>query len=65
MGRSCNMHEGKVHTGFLWGKLMERDHFKDPGLYEKIILRRIFRKGVAGEWTGLMWLRIGTVDGLL
>ena len=49
----------------LWGKLMERVHLEDPGLDGKIILRWIFRKGVAGEWTGLTWLRIGTDGGLL
>jgi hypothetical protein len=59
------MYEGEVHTGVLWGKLIERDHLEDPGLDGKIILGRIFRKGIAGEWTGLMWLRIGTGGGLL
>jgi hypothetical protein len=28
-----------------------------------IILRRIFKKWDVGAWTGLMWLRIGTVGG--
>jgi hypothetical protein len=39
---------------------MERDHWEDPDVDGRIILRRIFRKweGVVG--TGWNWLRIGT-----
>jgi len=29
----------------------------------EIILRWIFRKWAVGEWTGLIWLRIGTGAG--
>jgi hypothetical protein len=36
-----------------WGGLRERDHWGDPGVDGRIILRWIFRK-----WTGLIWLRI-------
>jgi len=36
-----------VHTGFWWGNLAERDHFEEPGLDVRIILRWIFRK-----WNG-------------
>jgi hypothetical protein len=32
-----------VYTGFWWGNLKERDHFEDPGVNERIILRWIFR----------------------
>jgi len=39
---------GEVHTGFGWGKLRERDNLEDPGLDERIILRRIF-----GKWDGV------------
>jgi hypothetical protein len=45
--------------------LRERDHWGDPDVDERIILRGIFRKweGVVGtRWSGL---RIGTVDGHL
>jgi hypothetical protein len=35
-------------TGFWWGNMRERDHWKDPGVDGKIILRWIFRK-----WYGL------------
>jgi len=54
---------GEVCTGFWWGNLKERDHWGDPDVDERIILRWIFRKW---EWvvgTGLSWLRIGRVGG--
>jgi hypothetical protein len=31
-------------TGFWWGNLRESDHWGDPGVDRKIILRWIFRK---------------------
>ena len=41
---------GEVCTGFWWGNLRERDHWGDPDVYGRIILRCIFRKweGVVG-----------------
>jgi len=44
-------------------QLRERDHWVDPDVDGRIILRWIFRKweGVVG--TGWSWLRIGTVGG--
>ena len=46
-------------------RLRERDHWGDPDVDGRIILRWIFRKweGVVG--TGWSWLRIGTVGGHL
>jgi hypothetical protein len=38
------MGRGEVYTGFWWGNRRERDHLEDPGIYGKIILRRIFEK---------------------
>jgi hypothetical protein len=43
----------------------ERDHLEDPGLDGRIILRWIFRKWDRETWTGLIWLRIGTIGGHL
>jgi len=45
--------------------LKERNHWKDPGVDERIILRWIFSEWVGGAWTGLIWLGIGTVGGHL
>ena len=52
-------------TGFWWGDLKERDHFEDLAVNGRIILNWVFKKWVVGVWTGLIWLRIATVGGLL
>ena len=45
---------GEVCTGFWWGKLRERDHWEDPDVDGRIILRRIFRK-----WEGVVdWMEL-------
>jgi len=49
----------------LLGKPEERENLKIPSTNGKIILRGIFRKWFTGTWTGLIWLRIGTVGGHL
>jgi hypothetical protein len=41
--------ERGVHR-VLTGKPEERDHLGDPGVDERIILRRIFRKWDVGVW---------------
>jgi hypothetical protein len=41
------MEREAVYIRFWWRKLRERDHFKDPGVDEKIILKWIFEKW---EW---------------
>ena len=54
-----------VCTVFWWGNLSERDHWGDPDVYGRKILRFIFRKWegvVENEWSRL---RIGTDDGYL
>ena len=52
----------RVFGGEIWGKEIT---WGDPGVDERIILRWIFRKWDVGVWTGLDWLRIGTVGGHL
>jgi hypothetical protein len=39
------------------GKPEERDHFGDPGVDGRIILRWIFKEWNVGVWTGSSWLR--------
>ena len=61
----ARMWEGRgVHRVWL-GNLRERDHWGDPDIDRRIILRWIFRKweGVVG--TGWSWLSIGRGGGHL
>ena len=63
---------GEVCTGFWLGNLRERDHWADPDVDGRIILRWIFRKweGVCGDWMELAqdryrwWALVGTVRNL-
>jgi hypothetical protein len=59
------MEEGRSITGFWWEDLRERDHWEDPGLDVRMILRWIFRKRDIGVWTGFSWFRIETGGGQL
>jgi hypothetical protein len=52
-----------MYTGFRWGNLRERDHFGDPGVDGRLILRCISRKWYVRVWTGSRWLRIGKDGG--
>ena len=52
----------EAYTGFWWGKLREGDHFEDPDVEGRIILRWIFRKWGVRVWTGSSWFRIGRVS---
>jgi hypothetical protein len=49
----------------LVGKPEERDHWGNPGVDGRIMLRWIFREWDVGLWTGSSWLRIATGGGLL
>jgi hypothetical protein len=40
--------KGEACTGFLCGKLKERNHWENPGVDERIILKWIFKKDDAG-----------------
>ena len=54
-----------MYTVFWWGSLRERDHWEDPDVDRRIILRRIFGKWEGGVGTGWGWLRIGKGGGHL
>jgi len=53
----------KVYTGFWSGNLRERNHLEDAGIDGRKMLRWIFRKWDVKEWTGSVWLGIGTGPG--
>jgi hypothetical protein len=44
MGMAYGAYGGEVCTGFWWGSLRERDHWGDPDINGRIILRWILRK---------------------
>jgi hypothetical protein len=54
-----------VCTGFWWGNLRERDHWGDPDVDGRIILRWILRKWERVVGTGWSWIGIGTGGGHL
>jgi hypothetical protein len=58
MGRACSTY------GETWVNLNERDYLENLNLDGKIILKWIFKKYDVGL-TGLIWLREGTVGGVL
>jgi hypothetical protein len=62
-GRVAPMGRGEACAGFWWGNLRERDHWGDPDVEGRIILRFIFRKWDVGARTGSSWLKIGTGGG--
>jgi hypothetical protein len=58
------MGKGEVHTGYCFGYFRAGEHLEDPSVVGRIILKWNL-KTWNGAWTGLIWLRIGTGDGLL
>jgi hypothetical protein len=65
MGGACRITgEIKGADRFSWGSLREENHMEDLGVDGRIILKWILKKW-DGEWTGLVWLRIGTGSRLM
>jgi hypothetical protein len=63
MVKACSRHgERRMHTGSSWESQKERDHEEDLDIDGRITLKTEWGGGV---WTGLIWLRIGTIEGLL
>jgi hypothetical protein len=56
---------GEACTRFWWENVREIDHWGDPSIDGRIILRWIFRQWEVGVFTGLSWLRIQTGGGHL
>jgi len=67
MGVACSAYGGERRGiyGALVGNVWGRGHLEVPGVDVRIILRLIFRKWDVGVWTGSVWIRILTGDGLL
>jgi hypothetical protein len=64
-GHIARMGESRGLYRVLMGKRDGKNHFGDPGVDGRIILRWIFRKWDVGVWTGSIWLRTGTGGGHL
>jgi hypothetical protein len=54
-----------MHVRFWSENLKGRDHSKDLDVDGKIILEYILRKKGGKAWSGFIWIRIGTIGGLL
>jgi len=66
MGGACSAYgERRGVYRVWWGNMKERNHWENPGVDGRIILRWIFRKWNVGIWTGSSWLRIWTGGGHL
>jgi hypothetical protein len=59
------MGEGRGVYRVWWRNMRKRDHWGDPSVDGRIILRWMFRNWDVGVWTGLSWLKIGTGGGHL
>jgi hypothetical protein len=52
------------YTGILWRHLKE-EHLEELCVDGRILLKPFLKKDDGRVWTGLTWLRIGVIGGLL
>ena len=52
-----------MHAGFWWGDMREREHLEDLSIDGGYCIELDLHKVGRGAWTGLIWLRTGTVAG--
>jgi hypothetical protein len=64
-GHVAHMGRRGMHIRIWWERQKERDHYQDVYVGGRIILRRILERKDGVVWTGLIWLRIGTSEGVL
>jgi len=66
MGGACSANwERRGVYRVLVGKLEGKNHFGDPGVDWRMIIRWIFRKWDVWVWKGSSWLRTGKGGGHL
>jgi hypothetical protein len=66
MRAAFDPHRKKGNTyRILVGKREEKRPLGIPRHKRRIILKWILKKEDGGTWTGFMWIRIGTSEGLL
>jgi hypothetical protein len=56
---------GETCTGFWWENPNEKYHLKYQGVDGSMGSKWTLGKLVGGVWSGFIWLRIGTIGGLL
>jgi len=66
MGGACSTYgERRGVYRVLVRKPEGKSHLEDPVVDRNIILRWIYKKWNVGAWTRSIWLRLGTVGGVL
>jgi hypothetical protein len=64
-GTFCTHGRVEKSTKFWWESQKERDLSEDRSVDGRMRLERILGRLAGGMWSGLIWLRVGTDDGLL